>query len=137
MIMRIGTILVVAAAALLFSGCATTRIVSEDPHADIYMNERLIGTGEAEVKSMGPPRTAHLEARRGEKVVGNTSMRRSFRFKTLLWGLCSYYTGLFWGWYYPNDVHIAVRQARQRFEKITSDWDDQEESVWMQPLNGE
>ena len=91
---------------ILISGCATTRIISEEPEAEILMDGELLGRGTAEVNSIGPPNTAILETKLNGKKIGYTTMSRSISWMTLVWGACSYYTGLYWGWYYPESVMI-------------------------------
>lgn len=131
--------------ACLLGGCATTRITSEDPHAEIYLDDNLIGVGESEVDRVGPPRRAKLEARKGGQVIGKETMARSFTFKTLLWGMFSYYTGFYWGWYYPASVRIPTSTppmppmtdstgAVVAAGKTGSRWSNPRQSVWMQPL---
>jgi hypothetical protein len=117
-----------------FTSCASTRIVSDDPYADIYMDEKWIGKGEASVGSLGPPHTAELIAKRGGKVVGRASMRGRFRCKRVLWGMFSYYTGLYWAWYYPESVTINKTHHPDSEKKQISLWDNPRESVWMKPI---
>ena len=122
--------------AFLLAGCASTRIVSQDSNAEIYLDDRPIGVGEATVGRIGPPRTALVEAKRDGKTVGRAEMRRSFTGMTLVWGLVSYYTGLYWGWYYPESVVIAVQSASTGTGTVESrsPWSDPGTSIWMRPL---
>ena len=120
--------------ACLFFGCATTKIISGDPNAEIYMDDLNIGVGEATVDRVGPYRHVQLEARKGGRVLGKQSMSRSFTFKTVLWGICSYYTGFYWGWYYPESVQIPILAADKDTQKSNSLWSDPGQSVWMRPL---
>jgi hypothetical protein len=119
-------------------GCATTRITSEDPQAEIFLDDHFIGVGETEVERIGPPHRAQLEARKGSHVIGQEPMARSFTFKTLLWGMCSYYTGWYWGWYYPENVRIATTRTdistAEASRKAESPWSNPHQSIWMQPL---
>jgi hypothetical protein len=123
-------------ALVLLTGCASTKVVSQDPGADIYLDDRWIGVGEAKVGRVGPPRHATLEARKGGKTVGRADMARSFRFMTVVWGAVSYYTGFYWGWYYPESVMIPVLAPSQaKAIDAVSPWMKPRESVWMKPLN--
>ena len=124
-------------ACLLF-GCATTRITTEDPYAEIYLDDNLIGVGESEVDRVGPYHRVKLEARKGGQVIGTESMDRSFTFKTFLWGLCSYYTGFYWGWYYPESARISTSISASAMDadtrKSQSLWSNPSQSIWMHPL---
>lgn len=122
---------------LILAGCGSTRIISEDPTAEIFINNRFIGVGEAEVNRVGPPHRARLEARKGGETVGRQMMHRHFSFMTVVWGFCSYYTGFYWGWYYPNSVIIPlddVAPVRLRILAVKSPWEDSGKSIWMKPL---
>ena len=125
--------------ACLLCGCATTRITSDDPNAEIYLDNSLIGVGETEVDRVGPYHRARLEARKGGKVIGTETLVRSFTFKTFLWGCFSYYTGFYWGWYYPESVRIATMPsaagtADAGGQQSESLWSNPRQSIWMQPL---
>ena len=116
-------------------GCASTRVTSDDPNAEIYFNDNYLGVGEARIDRVGPPRTSTLEAKKGGKTVGRQTISRSFTFMTVVWGVCSYYTGLYWGWYYPETVRIPViYKAEISAQEIKSLWMEPRESVWMKPL---
>ena len=133
--MRLGLTLIALLAAIFISGCASTRIVSQDSNAEIFLDDHPLGVGEATVGRVGPPRTVLLEARRDGKTVGQTEMRRSFTGMTIVWGLFSYYTGLYWGWYFPESVTIPVRSALvDILPEAKSPWADPRSSVWMRPL---
>ena len=124
-------------AALLLAGCATTRITSQDPNSEIYLNDEMIGVGEANVGRVGPPKTVKLEARKGGRVLGAQLMSRSFSVMTIVWGFCSYYTGFYWGWYYPESVLINVSEpyrGKDENDKRFSPWSNPRESVWMKPI---
>lgn len=122
------------AGSLVLAGCGSTRILSQCADCDIYMDGRYLGQGSAKVASMGPPRTALLEARKGEQVVGSASMKRSIEVTTVLLGMCSYFTALYWGQYYPDYVYIPVPQATAA--KSTG-WGSplQQGSGWDQPIS--
>lgn len=117
-----------------FIGCATTKITTEDENAEIFLDDHLMGIGQATVDRVGPPHQGKLEARRDGQIVGAESMSRSFTFKTLLWGLCSYYTGFYWGWYYPESIFIHTMVLNSNVQKVESLWSKPRQSVWMQPL---
>ncbi|MCD6023097.1 MAG: hypothetical protein K0Q91_13 [Fibrobacteria bacterium] len=132
--MKISFLLAPLFAALLATGCASTRVTSQDPEAEIFLDDKPLGVGQATVRRVGPPRQVTLEARRGGKVVGQSEMRRSFTGMTLVWGLFSYYTGLYWGWYFPESVIIPVPQSAAGAAEFVSPWADPRNSVWMKPL---
>ncbi len=120
---------------LLFVACGSTRIRSQDPHAEIFMNHQSLGVGEVSIGRVGPPKRAQLEARREGKTVGETELRRSFTGMTVLWGLFSYYTGFYWGWYYPKVVTIPLKSTSENgAPEFKSPWVNPESSIWMQPL---
>jgi hypothetical protein len=129
--MRIISILFIA---LLF-GCARTHINSLDPSAEIYMDGKYLGVGEVSVDRVGPPRQAHLEAKKAGQIIGNTSMSRNFTLMTIVWGVCSYYTGFYWGWYYPETVTIATQASYSTSVNTTNLWINPSRSIWMQPLS--
>ncbi len=112
--------------------CGTSVITCDDPNADIYIDDEYIGTGQAEMSSLGPPKTVRVEARRGTAVIGETSMSRKFVFSTVLWGMISYYTGFYWGWYYPDAVYIPLNNHDGNYQ---SPWDYPRKSIWMQPIS--
>jgi hypothetical protein len=122
----------------LWVGCATTRIQVQDAQADIFMDGQNLGKGTAEISSIGPPHTANIEARKHGKPIGSTQMRRSFTFKTLLWGVFSYYTGFYWGWYYPEQVTIQTErfsgEDSESEPSTANPWVHPETSIWMKPL---
>ena len=129
--------LALLATAVLAAGCAKTLITSQDPNSEIYLGDEMIGVGEARVDRVGPPRTVKVEARRSGRTVGSQEMSRSFTFMTVVWGFCSYYTGFYWGWYYPESVLIPVQVApagKSGAETKDSPWSNPRESVWMKPI---
>lgn len=121
---------------LLLAGCGSTRILSECNDCDIYMDGRYIGQGSAKVSSMGTPHTAHLEARKGEQVLGSADMKRSIEVSTVVLGCFSYFTALYWGQYYPDYVYIPVPQATAA---KTTGWGSplQQGSGWDSPLSSQ
>lgn len=123
-------------ACLLFlAGCGSTKIVSQDTRADIYVDDQWVGRGEGKVSRIGPPNTAQLSAKIDGEVVGSTTMSRSFSFKTVLWAVVSYYTGFYWAWYYPAFIVIPVNNSSYVTKNIRkSTWSDSSQSIWMQPL---
>jgi hypothetical protein len=125
-------------ALLLVTGCASTRIISEDPGAEIFVDGESVGFGEASVNRIGPPERARVTAKRDGETVGRTEMHRTFTGMTVVWGLCSYYTGFYWGWYYPKSVTIPMQSeapTARAVKEVRSLWSDPGGSVWMQPLH--
>ena len=119
---------------LLVCSCGTTKIICPESNAEIYLDNSYVGQGTAKVKSVGFPHTAYLEARKGGRVIGKTTMSRSFTFNTFLIGLCTYYSGFIWAWYYPDDVTIPVYSGYKSGFDNKSPWDNSEESIWSQPI---
>ncbi len=120
---------------LLLAGCGSTKIISQDARADIYVDDRWIGLGEGKVSRVGPPKTVLLKAKREGEIVGTTTMSRSFSFKTVLWAMVSYYSGFYWAWYYPALIVIPVDLSATGTKIIRkSAWSDSSQSIWMQPL---
>ena len=123
---------------IAFFGCSRTYIRVKDPSVQIYLDNEYIGQGEANIASVGPPHTAHIELRRGNQVVGRSTMKRHFHWKTVLLGVCSYYTGLYWGWYYPSEHTVLLNENfnnRGGKNRILSLWADPRQSIWMRPIN--
>jgi hypothetical protein len=129
-------LLLFTAVVMLF-GCSRTIIRAEDPDAGIYMDDRYLGTGTANIASIGPPNTANIELKIDDEVVGQAFMSRSFNWKTILFGLCSYYTGFYWAWYYPEEQHVSLYSKHRKFKNSglsESVWTHPENSIWMQPV---
>lgn len=114
--------------------CGTTMIICPESKAEIYLDNEYVGQGIAEVKSIGFPHTADLEARRGGRVIGKTTMSRSFTFGTFCIGLVTYYTGFIWAWYYPDDVTIPIYANYMPGNEYKSLWDHSDESIWSKPI---
>lgn len=111
--------------------CSTTHIFCPDTNADIYMGNEFLDKGEASIGSIGPPNTAVFTARINGLIIGEVAVSRQFTFSTFAWGLFSYYTGWYWGWYYPDLIYIPLTNTN---DSLNSPWDNQNESIWMKPL---
>lgn len=126
-------------AAVFLTACGTTRIsVANGTEYDIYVDNRLVGTGTARIDAIGTPHTATVEARDGEQVMGSVSMSRNIEVGTVVLGCFSYFTALYWAQYYPDYVVIPVRnQAAHSGSPSTRDWNAplQPTSKWEKPLN--
>ncbi|MEE2789401.1 MAG: hypothetical protein VX589_18835 [Myxococcota bacterium] len=95
---------------ILNLGCAATRIYTNQPNATIYIDGRYAGTGEAQLDNLGPPNEVEIKVVHGSQTAVRRVHRR-FRFTTLLVGLCTFYTGLYWAWRYPDDVEVDLHQS--------------------------
>jgi hypothetical protein len=111
--------------------CGTTHISCPDPNAEIYKDDEFLDRGEATISSMGPPNTAVFSARKNGIILGSVHVSRKFTLGTFGWGLISYYTGWYWGWYYPDEITILIRSES---DTLKSPWDDPDESIWMKPI---
>jgi len=132
-------ILSTAFVGLLLVACGSTRITSENPRADIYVNSKKVGVGTALLDQVGPPKTVQVTAKIQGQTIGTTEVSRSFRLMTLVWGVCSYYTGFYWGWYYPDYVIIPQNQTYITNQNNSvfvpqSPWQQPRTSIWMQPI---
>jgi|JI10StandDraft_1071094.scaffolds.fasta_scaffold110837_3 hypothetical protein len=92
-----------ALVALLAAGCTTH--ITTHPEARIYVDDELVGTGTAEIGRIGPPREVVIRVEHQGAVVERT-IDRDFEATTVLFGLFSFYTGFYWGWSFPEEVHI-------------------------------
>jgi len=99
------------------------------------MDQSYLGRGEVSVTSIGMPNTAELEARKGNKVIGKTTMSRKFTWGTFFMGFATYYSGWLFCWYYPDSVIIPLNQGYTPAGEYRSPWDVRSDnSVWMKPV---
>lgn len=113
--------------ALLGVGCGTTQITTSDPKAKIFVDGQLLGEGSAEMRRMGPPKTVELVVSQDGQEVVKTEVKREFTAMTLLTGMLTLYTGLFWGWQFPDELNYTLPEARA---KTGGDWGGSK-SLWM------
>ncbi|HRY99462.1 MAG TPA: hypothetical protein P5550_10445 [Bacteroidales bacterium] len=106
--MRVTVLLLFLLIVLGLSSCGYTQIISEAPDAEIYADGYYLGRGTASITRTGFPERTHLEARRNGQVIGNASIRRSFRLITAIGGLYTYGLGFILFWKYPREVIIPV-----------------------------
>lgn len=129
-------VLALLAVALLL-GCGSTRIrTSDNANYAIYVDDVYKGEGEVSISSMGPPRTAVVEARQGDRIVGSIAVQRRIEVGTIIWGCFSYFTALYWAQYYP-DVVIVPIAAPSSSAKSKSSWDaplNASTSSWDRPI---
>ncbi len=87
------------------AGCTT--YITTHPTARIYVDGELVGIGQADIGRVGPPREAVVRVEHEGAMVERT-IERDFEVTTVFFGLISAYTGLFWGWSFPEHVHIEL-----------------------------
>ena len=126
---------VICLSSFILISCTQTKIICTDTKAEIYMDGRFIGQGDAEVPRVGLPASADLEAKRRGKVIGRTTISRKFTMSTLLSGVFTYGTGLFFCWYYPDTVIIPVTNTNGEIWQGKNPWDYPRESIWMKPMH--
>jgi hypothetical protein len=111
--------------------CGTTHIYCPDSEAEIYMGNEFLGKGEAYISSLGPPNTELVMAKKQDQIIGAIYTSRDFTISTFGWGLITYYTGWYWGWYYPDEIFIPITNP---VDSLKSNWDNTKESIWMKPI---
>jgi hypothetical protein len=123
----------------LLVGCTTTRIISTDPQAEIYLDDSYVGSGSGTVKSIGWPHSAKVEARNNGEVLATAEMSRSFTWTTALIACISYGTGLLWAWEYPDQFTIVVPYAMRGKTKANDPWSrsplNGNESIWARGMS--
>lgn len=108
-------VLAVAACALLAPGAGChTQIVTNEPNAVIFVDGERVGQGTAEVRRMGLPGSVQVRVEVDGQVQGEQTLKRSFTMATALLGLCTYGTGWFWAWQYPEELYISVEPSAAR-----------------------
>ncbi|MFT6868103.1 MAG: hypothetical protein ACJA08_002953 [Cyclobacteriaceae bacterium] len=113
------------------SSCGTTRIVTNNPDAVIYVNNVKKGKGPVEIKRMGPPQKTNIHAEYQGTKTDNQQIKREFDLGTLILGLYSYGVGLVVGWRYPKEILIPLNLSEYY---ITPDFKEgQATSPWMNP----
>ncbi len=100
--------------------CGTTRIAVSDPRARIIVDGEEIGEGEGKIKRMGFPGSVDVVIERQGAPVLATSIKREFTAVTLLAGLFTLYTGLLWGWQYPEELVLELPDVEKK--KVKSSW---------------
>jgi hypothetical protein len=96
------------AALALLGACGTTRITTGRPDARIYVDGRLVGRGEAEIRQRGLPGHATIDVRTPDGVRVQRQISRSFTLTTLGSLLYMSYFGPLFMWEYPDDVAIEL-----------------------------
>lgn len=108
----------------LLVGCGTTQLVSSNTHADIYVNDVLVGkNGLASIKKAGSPRSAHITARYHNRTIGSITIKRRITWSTVLVGYYTMGVGLFCYWQYPSTAVITC-ESMEDSENEKSPWDD-------------
>lgn len=112
---------------LLFSSCSTTLlIVDNNPKAEIYMNGKYLGNGQAEIKRNGRPKKATFETKYNGEITGKHITKRKFTLVTALVGIYTYGIGFIFLWQFPNEIHLPCDTPYVK-EKKSSDtispWD--------------
>ena len=131
------TLALAAAASLALSGCATTRIYTDDPEARVYANGKEIGRGHGELRQWGPPHTAEVWARAPDGRRGRLHVKRHFGFGALALGVVTYGVCWFACWQYPETVYLRLDEPPARTVPVAS-WDvvPAVEDPWMAPPAG-
>ncbi|MEZ4474867.1 MAG: hypothetical protein R3F60_29580 [bacterium] len=119
-------LILLAAAALAAPGCGSTVVRSADPQARIYVDGELAGIGEVELRRFGPSHDFEVKVQEfgAETVV---TVEREFTALTVLIGLVTGYTGLFWAWELPDEVTLPARAEQ------VNPWTHQPEGAWARP----
>jgi hypothetical protein len=94
--------------ALLAGACGTTRIVSSDPRARLYVDGELRGRGHAEITRRGGPATFAIEARLPDGRRSVTHVSRRFTSTTFVSGLFTYGIGLLAMWELPSEIAVET-----------------------------
>jgi hypothetical protein len=92
------------------------------------MDDELVGFGQAEVSSMGPPRTATLRVENNGHVI-ERKVSRHITGRTVAFGFFSYFTALFWAQHFPERVTMTLPVV-----KVGWDWAAEENDPWSMPL---
>lgn len=137
--MRAGTSIVVAVGcALALASCGTTRIMTNDPTARIYVNGAFVGQGQAEIDRRGPPRTAEVSVQAPDGRSESITIKRRFTSSTFMYGLVTYMVGWMSLWEYPETVQVALPvPAQQQQQQPGASWDQAGGGdAWMSPPPG-
>jgi hypothetical protein len=111
----------------LMIGCSTTRIVTTDPSARIYVDGAYVGQGRGAIRQRGRPHTAQILVKADDGRTARDSMKRSFTWVTLLGGIYTYGVGLLFFWEYPDTIFVPLPTPRP------SGWDNSGDDVWLRP----
>ena len=131
--MKARFILLFLSCLILLSSCGTTQLLVLEPNTDIYIDGNKRGTGKVTIQRMGPPHRIHVTAVRNGETVGAIDVRRKIDAVTVLFGLCTYYTGFLFAWRYPDLVMIPstpVNNNSYDKQKRVSQWDLPPGSSW-------
>jgi hypothetical protein len=101
----LGGFLVVA---LGVAGCGTTRIVTSDPTARIFVDGQLLGRGLGELTRRGAPGTTTVTAKTDDGRQEQTTIKRRFTEWTFLGGLFTYGICFVFCWEYPDTVLVSL-----------------------------
>jgi hypothetical protein len=124
---------VVVACTLALASCGTTRIMTNDGSARIYVNGAYAGQGEAEMHRRGPPGTAEIVVEAPDGRRESRTVKRQFTGTTFALGLFTYMAGWLAAWEYPETVLIPLALPQQR---PAASWDDGDGDVWLRPPPG-
>ena len=97
-------------------------IQTNEPTARIFVDDQYVGSGRVDVKAMGLPKTSVTRVEHNGQVV-ERRVKRRFTVKTAFLGLVTAYTGLLWGWSYPEAVTVHLQRTRNE--------------GWGQPIGGD
>jgi len=112
---------------LALTGCGTSRIISSNPKAEIYINNTYRGVGEISVTRAGLPQKINITARYNGLEVGSICARRQVMAISFFVGYVTYGVGFFLTWKYPKTITIPLQ------EKTSVSTFDSLESIWNLP----
>ena len=128
---RLTQIFLISLVAFLATGCGTMHIRTNQENADIYLDGKYLGTGSAKISSMGTPKTSVVRVEHKGQVA-ERRVKREFTVKTVLFGLFSYGTGLFWAWDFPDEVFVHMEKAPK---EVIGGWGEPlGGDSWSQPM---
>ena len=85
-------------------GCGTSRVITNDPSANIWANGKLIGRGQASIEQRGMSETTLISVQTADGRTQNVLAKRSVTAFTVLTGLVSYGLCFIFCWEYPETI---------------------------------
>jgi len=92
-------------------GCGTSRVVTNDPSANIWANGKLIGRGQASLEQRGMSEETLISVRTDDGRTQNILAKRSMTAFTVLAGLFSYGLCFVFCWEYPDTIFALLPPA--------------------------
>jgi hypothetical protein len=131
--MKAACLILAAALLVATAGCGTARIYTNDPDARIYVDGRMVGKGQGEIRRRGMPGSSTIVVKTADGRRTTKQIRRRFTGTTFVIGLFTYATGFLFAWEYPDEF-VAVEQPAAS-APATSDWGAGADD-WNQPPPG-